>query len=155
MFGATFAQAQPWIARFQQRLDAMVGRVESCFPGGVHIFLPDIYDPTDGVGDIHRAGLPAWPDGKMILAAYHQVIVDCAARHHRAHRVGMHDAFLGYGIHCSQFWREHYSRPDPHSWDYANLEDPNDRGSDAIRRLFLNALAGVLPRLPEADSPPR
>jgi hypothetical protein len=145
-FGAPLAQAQPWIANCRQRLDAMVGRIETCFPGGVHLFLANIYDPTDGVGDTQRAGLPAWPDGKLILAAYNRVIADCAERHPRVHRVDLHAAFLGHGIHCAQFWREHYSRQDPHYWYYTNLEDPNDGGYDAIRRLFLNAMAETLAR---------
>ena len=32
---------------------------------------------------------------------------------------------------------QHYDALDPHYWYYANLEDPNERGYDAIRRLFL------------------
>ncbi len=31
----------------------------------------------------------------------------------------------------------HFDRHDPHYWFYFNLEDPNERGYDAIRRLFL------------------
>jgi hypothetical protein len=56
----------------------------------------------------------------------------------------MHDAFLGHGIHCTQFWRPHYRTADPHYWYAYNLEDPNDRGYDAIRRLMLIEIAKVL-----------
>jgi hypothetical protein len=35
MFGATLAQAPPWIQRFELRLDAMVQAIESKFPGGL------------------------------------------------------------------------------------------------------------------------
>jgi hypothetical protein len=45
------------------------------------------------------------------------------------------------GIHCTQFWREHYRRDDPHYWYADNLEDPNIRGYDAIRRVFLLEMA--------------
>jgi hypothetical protein len=58
--------------------------------------------------------------------------------------VNIHDAFLGHGIHATQFWREHYQVRDPHWWYYGNVEDPNDRGYDAIRRLFLIEMARVL-----------
>jgi len=33
---------------------------------------------------------------------------------------------------------------DPHCWYYTNLEDPNGRGYDALRRLFLIEMATAL-----------
>jgi hypothetical protein len=56
----------------------------------------------------------------------------------------MHTTLLGHGLFCTQFWREHYRREDPHYWYFMNLEDPNERGYDAIRRLFLNEITKVL-----------
>jgi hypothetical protein len=53
----------------------------------------------------------------------------------------LHNAFLGHGIHCSQFWTKHYDWKDPHYWYFVNLEDPNERGYDVIRRLFLIEIA--------------
>ena len=50
---------------------------------------------------------------------------------------GIHEAFLGHGIHYAQFWSARYDSGDPHYWYYVNLEDPNERGYDLIRRLFL------------------
>jgi lysophospholipase L1-like esterase len=144
MYGATLAQAKGWIENFERRLNEMVGRIQTNFPGGCHIFLANIYDPTDGVGDIHRAGLPPWPDGLAILDAYNRVLAGCAAKHPSVHLVNIHDAFLGHGIHCTQFWRMHYHSGDPHYWYYVNLEDPNDRGYDALRRLFLLTMADAL-----------
>jgi hypothetical protein len=54
--------------------------------------------------------------------------------------VPIYEEFLGHGIHCRQFWRTHYRARDPHYWYSSNIEDPNDRGYDAIRRVFLNAI---------------
>jgi lysophospholipase L1-like esterase len=144
MYGATLAAARPWIENFRLRLDGMVATITNAFPGGCHVFLANIYDPTDGVGDIHRARLPRWPEGMEIHAAYNQVIAECAARHSRVHLVDIHAAFLGHGIHCAQFWRPFCQSGDPHYWYHANLEDPNERGYDALRRLFLNEIARVL-----------
>ena len=141
MYGATLAEAQPWIANFEKRLDKMLDLLEAQFPGGCMIFLADIYDPTDGQGDAETAGLPAWPDGTAIHRAYNQIIRRCAARHASVHVVPMHEAFLGHGIHCTQPWAKHYRSDDPHYWYAWNLEDPNIRGYDAIRRLFLIAIA--------------
>ena len=137
MYGATLEEAKPWIAGFTQRLDGMVADLEKHFPAGCEIFIADIFDFTDGQGDIQRTGLPAWPDGMKILAAYNDAIHKLAQKDPHVHIVGMHDAFLGHGIHCAQFWSSHYDPRDPHYWYYVNLEDPNERGYDAIRRLFL------------------
>jgi len=137
MYGATWEEARPWVENFRHRLGAMVAQVESRFPGGCEIFLANIFDPTDGVGDAERAGLPAWPAATQVLAAYNGVIRDCVTAHPEVHLIDLHGAFLGHGIHCTQFWRKHYDRSDPHYWLFVNLEDPNERGYDAIRRLFL------------------
>ncbi len=141
MYGATIAEAKPWISNFQLRLHEMIDLIEARFPGGRRIFLADVYDPTDGVGDAQNAGLPKWPDGLEIHAAYNDVIHRCAAQRPSVHLVPMHDAFLGHGIHCTQSWGEHYRTEDPYYWYANNLEDPNQRGYDAIRRLFLIEIA--------------
>lgn len=143
MYGATMEQAKPWIANFESRIHTILERITALFPGGCHIFLATIYDPTDESGDAPAAGLPHWPDGVAILAEYNRIISACAQRYPNVHIVEMHDAFLGHGVHCTRFWRPHYRAGDPHYWYYDNLEDPNDRGYDAIRRLFLNAMIDV------------
>lgn len=137
MYGASLQQAMPWIEAYRQRLDRVIGQVVERFPGGCRIFLGDIYDPTDGLGDAQNAGLPRWPDGLKILEAYNNILHGCAARRANVHVVPIRAAFLGHGIHCRQFWRPHYCRADPTYWYGTNLEDPNDRGYDAVRRVFL------------------
>jgi len=137
MYGATLAQAQPWIDNYQRRLDAMLGAIKSRFPGGCLILLADIYDPSDGGGDPQSAGLPCWPDCLPIHAAYNAALRRAAAKHPEVHVVPMHDVFLGHGIHCRKFWRATYDSNDPHYWYAPNIEDPNDRGYDALRRVFL------------------
>ncbi len=137
MFAATHEQARPWIENFEKRLRAMADLLESRFPGGCQIFLADIYDLTDGVGDTSHAGLPPWSEGLDVHRAYNDAIDRCAQRRPTVHRVPIYRAFLGHGIHCTQFWRSAYCGDDPHYWFDVNLEDPNPRGYDAIRRAFL------------------
>jgi len=153
MFGASLEQAQPWIRNFEQRLERMILEIESRFPGGCHIFLANIYDPTDGVGSARVVGLPAWPDALAVLDAYNRALANCAAKHRSVHLVDIHTPFLGHGLFCTQFWREHYQKHDPHYWYLDNLEDPNDRGYDALRRLFLNAIMETLYRPSNASGP--
>ncbi len=140
MYGATVEQAEPWIANFELRLNSMLDEIISRFPGGCEVYLADIYDPTDGVGDALSIYLPRWRDGIKIHSRFNQVIQKCTEKHSQVHIVPMHKTFLGHGSHCRQFWRANYDRADPHFWFYDNIEDPNDRGYDAIRRVFLNTI---------------
>jgi len=140
MFGAATEQAKPWIANFELRMGDMLDVIIEKFPGGCEIHLADIYDPTDGVGDGASIFLPPWKDGLAIHAEYNRVINRCADAREQVHVVPMHKTFLGHGGHCRQFWRSFYDSNDPHYWYYENIEDPNDRGYDAIRRLFLNSI---------------
>lgn len=147
MYGATLEQAQPWIDNFGKRIDNIVSTVRAAFPGGCEIFLANLYDPSDGVADPSAAGLPPWPDVHEIVDAYNTCIASCAKKHDFVHLVDLHAAFLGHGVTCRQFWRSTYDSSDPHYWYYENLEDPNDRGYDAIRRLFLLEMLKVGPSL--------
>ena len=147
MYGATWEEAVPWIKNFEARLESILVQINSQFPAGCHIFLANIYDPTDGVGDLQRAGLPAWQDGLRILAAYNHAIQQAAERHDNVHLVDLHSTFLGHGLHCTQFWAKHYDSRDPHYWYHTNLEDPNERGYDAIRRLFLIEMTKIASQL--------
>ena len=146
MYGASLEQAGPWIENFRNRLDHMLDLLNERFPGGCEVFLADIYDPSDGVGDASNAGLPPWPDGLQILAAYNTIIHQAGEDRENVHIVPMHDTFLGHGIHCTNWWRSVYCREDPHYWYGTNLEDPNERGYDALRRIFLLEIAAISDR---------
>lgn len=145
MYGATLEQAEPWIANFEQRLSLLLDEIGKHFPGGYHIFLANIYDPTDGIGDTFNAGLPSWPEGLQVLGAYNSVIERTCQSRNDTTLVDIHSEFMGHGIHSTQFWRSFYHPEDSGYWYYDNLEDPNNRGYDAIRRLMLNAMVDVLP----------
>lgn len=146
MYGCTYEQALKWAPSFRKRLTAIISGINRRFPGGCEIFVANIYDPTDGVGDIHHANilLPKWPDGEKALNLFNQTIAEVCSRHRNAHLVDVHSAFLGHGIHCANRFGKYYRKDDPHYWYYDNLEDPNDRGYDAIRRVFLLKMVEVL-----------
>jgi lysophospholipase L1-like esterase len=148
MYGATLAEARPWIENFRSRLREILRGLQARFPGGSHIFLANIYDPTDGGGDIERSGheLPAWPEGLKVLEAMNGAIAATAREFTNVHLIDLHALFLGHGLHSRDWSSPHYCRSDPHYWYYLNLEDPNERGYDAIRRLFLLEMARVFAR---------
>lgn len=147
MYGVTIEQAVPWIDNFQNRIDEMIKFIGYIFPGGCHIFIANIYDPTDGTGDMNTwaAKAPVWPDWLVILETYNQIIQDCAAKYDNVHVVEIHKTFLGHGIHCRKVWIKHYRWNDPTYWYQIKSADPsaNERGHDAIRRLFLNEMVKV------------
>jgi len=147
MYGASLDEAKPWVENFRRRLDSTLEQINSRFPGGCEIFLANIFDPSDGLGDAERAGLPAWKDSMPILDAYNAVIRHTAETNSNVHVVDIHGAFLGHDIHCAQFWRAHFDWHDPHYWYFTNLEDPNERGYDVIRRLFLIEIERAKSRL--------
>ena len=140
MYGATWDEAQPWIENYRERLKTMFGKIQAAFPGGCEIYIADIYDPTDGVGDAPSVYLPHWSDGLRIHREYNRVLAQCAQEAEGVYLVPLHANFLGHGSHCRQFWRTTYHSDDPYYWFYVNIEDPNDRGYDAIRRIFLNEI---------------
>ncbi|MDC1143139.1 SGNH/GDSL hydrolase family protein [Planctomycetota bacterium] len=150
MFGASHETAKPWIANFEKRLIEMMTMLVDKFPGGCVVMLANIYDPTDGVGDIENAGpmfwLDEWPDGLKIHAEFNSIIAHTARAHNHVHLVDMYGAMLGHGIHCQEPGNPYYDDDDPTYWYYINLEDPNRRGYDSIRRLFLNRTVDALRR---------
>lgn len=145
LYGCTYEQALEWTENIKQRIDVLLQGLIEKFPGGCEIFLANIYDPTDGVSDPQLAGLPRWPDGVKTLTLTNQKIAELCEAYDNVHLVDIHSEFLGHGIHCKEFWRKYYHKDDPHHWYYTNLEDPNPRGYDAIRRLFLLEMIDVLP----------
>ncbi len=145
MYGCTYGQALQWKDSFHARLKGILDGVIARFPGGCEIFLANIYDPTDGVGDIEHAhiALPAWPAGLKVLPLFNDIIAETCRGYTNVHLVDFHSAFLGHGIHCADRRNENYRKEDPYYWYFDNLEDPNDRGYDAIRRLFLIEMSKV------------
>lgn len=148
MYGCTYQEALKWKEKFRNRLKGIIEGVISKFPGGCEIFVGNVYDPTDGIGDIENAGLrlPPWPDGLKALALFNETIAEGCSSYKNVHLVDIYSNFLGHGIHCRDKHNKYYRKEDPHYWYFNNLEDPNDRGYDAIRRLFLLEIIKVVCR---------
>lgn len=152
LYGATWIDGQRYAAAFRQRLDQLLDGLSARFPGGCEIFVATIFDPTDGVGDIDRVNpllrlfkpLPPWPDGLRIHAEFNRHIRAAAAARRNVHVVDVHATLLGHGLHCRDRANPHYRADDPTYWYFVNLEDPNTRGYDAIRRVFLLEMIRVL-----------
>lgn len=143
MYGCSYRQGKQWCQMLQTRLDTLLNGLMEKFPGGCDIFLANIYDPTDGIGDPQTVGLPRWRASSKVLAVANEKIAALCEQYPNVYLVDIHSEFLGHGIHCDEWWHRHYHADDPHFWYYYNLEDPNPRGFDAIRRLFLREMIAV------------
>ena len=137
MYGCTVKQATEWCELLKGRLDTLLTGLNEKFPGGCEIFFANIYDPTDGVGDPQTMMMHRWPACVKTLALANEKIAELCGQYPNVHLVDIHGPFLGHGIHCDEWWRKHYRKNDPHFWYAPILEDPNLRGHDAIRRIFL------------------
>ncbi|MBW8016778.1 MAG: SGNH/GDSL hydrolase family protein [Planctomycetes bacterium] len=143
MYGCSYKQATVWTENIKRRVTTLVEGLMEKFPGGCDIFLANIFDPTDGVSDPQAIGLPRWPAASKIVRLTNRKIAEICSRYENVHLVDIHTEFLGHGIHCTERWRKHYHKEDPGHWYYHNLEDPNRRGYDAIRRLYLKEIVSV------------
>ena len=152
LYGATWADGQRYAANFRVRLEKLLAAIGERFPGGCDVFVATIFDPTDGVGDIERTNpvlrlfkpLPPWPDGLKIHAEFNRHIREAATARANVHVVDVHGTLLGHGMHCRDKNGPHFRAEDPTYWYFVNLEDPNRRGYDAIRRAFLLEMIRVL-----------
>jgi len=148
MFGADIATARPWIENFERRLERMMETLAKKFPGGCAVFMATIFDPTDGEGDIENGGplfwISSWEGGYDVFNGFNDAFKRVDAKYAHVHLVDVHKVMLGHGIHCRHHDNPNYHEDDPTYWYYFNLEDPNRRGYDAIRRAFLNAMIEAL-----------
>ena len=143
MYGCSYKQAKEWCEMLKGRLDTLLTGLNAKFPGGCDIFFANIFDPTDGVGDPQTVMMNRWPACVKVLALANEKIAELCKKCPNVHLVDIHSDFLGHGIHCDEPWRKHYRKDDPHFWYAPILEDPNVRGHDAIRRLYLNEMIRV------------
>lgn len=142
---STYQDASDWANSYKARMQGFMSVFEQELPN-TEIFLANIYDPTDGVGDIENAPipLPAWDDGLEILDLYNAKIKEVADADPKVHFVDMYSTMMGHGIHYDDPSNPHYDADDPSYWYCYNLEDPNEAGYDQIRRAFWEQLSGVL-----------
>jgi lysophospholipase L1-like esterase len=101
------------------------------------VLVGNIYDPTDGTGEVPGSGFPLWSDSMHVLELFNQAAAE-VARGFPAQLVDIHSHFLGHGAQAQEPTSHHYHAHDPTVW-YTQLIEPNARGAHEIRRLFWEA----------------
>ena len=112
------------------------------FPDGATILMANVYEPTDGVGQVGSCFyglnlsslLPSLHDANTQLRGLAEAGGFSA--------LDMRGTFLGHGFHYSDPANPYYDADDPSLWLANDCIHPNARGHHEIRAMFWRAIAG-------------
>ncbi len=148
----TTASAQKATANLQLIVDHF--RDAASYPGKVLIVMLNVYDPSDGTGNIPaRSGLSGFctslqklgflvgPLMVQNLASFDQALGGFAAQQ-AVLLADNHAAFLGHGYHFDDPKCPVYDAADPTLWFHTDCVHANDRGHHELRRLIWKVLTG-------------
>ncbi len=104
------------------------------FPQPARIYIGNIYDPSDGIGNLENEGYSRWPDGLKVLDHWNKRIEE-VAQEKGLTLVDVHRHFLGHGVNYDDPSGKYYDPEDNTTWLRLVIE-PNSRGAHEIRKLF-------------------
>ena len=119
----------------------------SSFPDGSFIYISNVYDPTDDVGQASGCFFSfdlsdIWPYFHDANEAIYNFAEDSGVA-----MVDLNGHFLGHGWNYDDSDLPVYHSDDPTVWFDADCLHPNDIGHHEVRRLFHAAIDGTpLPR---------
>jgi hypothetical protein len=136
---------------------------ETLFPRKPLVVVANVYDPSDGVGDladlagtvfpVPDAATEVTPELALsVLASFNTAITEESSAIN-ATVADVHSAFLGHGLHYDETDTPHYDAEDPTLW-FRGFIDPNLRGAHEIRRVFWKTLTGEDITTIPTDLPP-
>jgi lysophospholipase L1-like esterase len=113
------------------------------FPSGVFVIFSNIYEYTDGVGDLLScptailAGLGgSWPQGRPHYLRVNEQFVRIA-RQTNTDVLFLLENFCGHGFHAGDPNNECYRGPDARTWFDLTCIHPNPEGHAAIADMLL------------------
>ena len=123
------------------------------FPGTVTLVMLNIYDPTDGMGNIpNKGGLSGFCKTILKFGLVGGLVVTNLAlfngelaKFATANKVllaDQHKRFLGHGFHHADPKNKHYNATDPSLWFYKDCAHANNRGHHEVRTLIWSKLFG-------------
>ncbi len=115
---------------------------EQHFPDGSTVLMANVYEPTDGVGQVGNCfyGL----DISFLLPSLHDANMQLRGLAAEAgfSALDMRGTFLGHGFHYSDPTSPHYNEEDPSLWLANGCTHPNSRGHHEVRAMFWRAIEG-------------
>lgn len=112
------------------------------FPDGVSLYLTNVYEPSDGVGQADECFL-GFPYASRLpnLDGFNADLVTMGEDLGFS-VVDLRGHFLGHGFHHDDTALDVHEPDDPSLWLAPDCIHPNDRGHHEVRRLFHAAIAG-------------
>jgi hypothetical protein len=140
------ADPTPALDEFEANVDAVVVQALAVAAED-HVYIANIYDPSDGVGDLADAITTFFPfEGAenitpelalQVIEGFNAAI-DSVATEHGLTVIDLHTHFAGHGLHANELAPD----SDPTGW-LNSVIDPNLRGAHEIRRLTWQTWTGV------------
>ena len=116
------------------------------FPNGVHVIFSNIYEYTDGTGDLLScplaifAGLKGkWPQGRKAYLKFNEQFMKIAVDT-KSDMVFMLENFCGHGFKASDPKNECYLGPKTATWFDLTCIHPNPKGHEMIAKMFMNVV---------------
>jgi hypothetical protein len=137
-------QAAEIIADVADNLDEMIDYLQdpTRFPDGSYIYMANVYDPTDGVGQVGNCFFGMDLTSLWSYFDDANVAFRAVAEARGVGLVDMHGHFLGHGYYYDDSSSEHYSADDPNLWFDSDCIHPNNAGHHELRRLFYSSITG-------------
>jgi lysophospholipase L1-like esterase len=117
------------------------------FPDGTMVYLSNIYEPTDGIGQVDGCfgGLDLVDMMPMLDDANQRI--RALAEERGVAVIDLRQHFRGHAFYADDPENPDYHPDDPTRWIVDDCIHPNDRGHHELRRLFFGAMEGeLLPR---------
>lgn len=155
LYGITLQQAKSKFGPIlSNRLRHIHQLLEERFPGGFHVFLFTVFDPTDGVVKPEliptpRSGgtkkFPAWPDLSKVIQYSNSLMKKFANESANVTLVDVHKVMLNHGLSIvMDNPQQVIAQTNENFWYIPALEDPNDYGYkaifDSMKTPFLNTI---------------
>ena len=135
----------------QQTVDAINANIGSFiswtedaskFPDGAYVYLANVYDPSDGVGEAEECFF-GFDTSEAVIALQDANAANRVMAEQRGFAmVDMHGHFLGHGLNYDMTDNAEYDAADPTLWFESDCIHPNERGHHELRRVFFGAMAG-------------
>ena len=116
------------------------------FPNGVHVIFSNIYEYTDGTGDLLScplaifAGLKGkWPQGRTAYLKFNEQFMKIAVDT-KSDIIFMLENFCGHGFKAKDPKNECYRGPKAETWFDLTCIHPSPKGHEQIAKMFMSVV---------------
>ncbi len=128
------------VNNLDETIDAL--RDPGRFPAGTHVYMSNVYEPTDGEGMTEECfgGIDLFQMLEVLSEANDRI--RALAQERGVAMIDLREHFRGHGFYAADPGAEAYDEADPTQWLGEDCIHPNDRGHHEVRRLFYAVAEG-------------